>query len=49
MIRYAVDTLTALPGAAVYIDAGHSDWMPAAEIGAAAAWRPGSTRPTASR
>jgi endoglucanase len=32
MIRYAVDTLTALPGAAVYIDAGHSNWMPAAEI-----------------
>ena len=32
MIRYAVDTLTALPGAAVYIDAGHSAWMPAAEI-----------------
>jgi len=32
MIRYAVDTLMALPGAAVYIDAGHSNWMPAAEI-----------------
>jgi endoglucanase len=32
MMRYAVDTLTALPGAAVYIDAGHSNWMPAAEI-----------------
>ena len=32
MIRYAVDTLTALPGAAVYLDAGHSAWMPAAEI-----------------
>jgi endoglucanase len=32
MIRYAVDTLTALPGAAVYLDAGHSNWMPAAEI-----------------
>ena len=32
MIRYAVDTLTALPGAAVYLDAGHSDWMPAAEM-----------------
>jgi endoglucanase len=32
MLRYAVDTLTALPGAAVYLDAGHSAWMPAAEI-----------------
>jgi endoglucanase len=32
MVRYAVDTLMALPGAAVYIDAGHSAWMPAAEI-----------------
>jgi len=32
MMRYAVDTLTALPGAAVYIDAGHSAWMPAEEI-----------------
>jgi endoglucanase len=30
--HFAVDTLTALPGAAVYIDAGHSAWMPAAEI-----------------
>lgn len=26
LMRYAVDTLTALPGAAVYIDAGHSAW-----------------------
>ncbi|HEY7373138.1 MAG TPA: glycoside hydrolase family 6 protein, partial [Polyangia bacterium] len=32
MIRYAVDKLMALPGGAVYIDAGHSNWMPAAEI-----------------
>jgi endoglucanase len=32
MIRYAVDKLTALPGAAVYLDAGHSNWMPAADI-----------------
>jgi endoglucanase len=32
MLRYAVDKLTALPGAAVYLDAGHSAWMPAAEI-----------------
>ena len=32
MIRYAVDTLEALPGAAVYVDAGHSAWVPAAEM-----------------
>ena len=32
MLRYAVDTLTALPGAAVYLDAGHSSWMPAEQI-----------------
>ena len=32
MIRYAIETLTALPGAAVYLDAGHSAWMPAEEI-----------------
>jgi endoglucanase len=32
MLRYAVDKLTALPGAAVYLDAGHSSWMPAAQI-----------------
>ena len=49
MIRYAVDTLTALPGAAVYLDAGHSNWMPARGDRAAAAARPASTRPTASR
>ena len=35
MIRYAVEKLTALPGAAVYIDAGHSAWMPARRDGAA--------------
>jgi endoglucanase len=34
MIRYAVDKLEALPGTAVYVDAGHSAWMPAAEIAA---------------
>jgi endoglucanase len=32
MIRYAVEKLTALPGAAVYLDAGHSAWLTAAEI-----------------
>jgi endoglucanase len=32
LIRFAVDTLTALPGAAVYLDAGHSRWVSAAEI-----------------
>jgi endoglucanase len=32
MIRYAVDKLTALPGAAVYLDAGHSAWVPAPEM-----------------
>jgi endoglucanase len=32
MIRYGVDTLGALEGTAVYLDAGHSAWLPAAEI-----------------
>ena len=32
MIRYAVEKLMSLPGAAVYIDAGHSAWVPAAEM-----------------
>jgi endoglucanase len=32
MIRYAVEKLTALPGSAVYLDAGHSAWLTAAEI-----------------
>ena len=32
MIRYAVEKLTSLPGAAVYIDAGHSAWVPAADM-----------------
>jgi len=30
LVRYAVETLMALPGAAVYIDAGHPAWQPAA-------------------
>lgn len=32
LVRFAVDTLMALPGAAVYIDSGHSKWMPVAEM-----------------
>jgi endoglucanase len=32
MVRYAIDTLSALPGAAVYLDAGHSAWVPAPEM-----------------
>jgi endoglucanase len=32
LIRYAVDALTRDPAAAVYIDAGHSRWLPAEEI-----------------
>lgn len=32
LIRYAVDTLTANPAAVVYIDGGHSRWLPAEEI-----------------
>jgi endoglucanase len=32
MIRYAVEKLTGLPGAAVYIDAGHSAWVKAADM-----------------
>ncbi len=32
LVRFAVDTLMALPGVAVYIDAGHSRWVSAAEI-----------------
>ena len=32
MIHYAVEKLTSLPGAAVYIDAGHSAWVPAADM-----------------
>jgi endoglucanase len=32
LIRYAVDTFTRNPAAAVYIDGGHSRWLSAAEI-----------------
>jgi endoglucanase len=32
LVRYAIDTLEALPGAAVYVDAGHSAWIDAAEM-----------------
>jgi endoglucanase len=32
LIRQAVELLTARPGVAVYIDAGHSNWVPAAEM-----------------
>ena len=32
MVRYAVEKLTALPGTAVYIDAGHSAWVKPAEM-----------------
>jgi len=34
LIRYAVDTLTRDPAAAVYIDAGHSRWVPADKMAA---------------
>jgi len=34
MIRYAVETLSARPGTAVYLDAGHSAWVPAPEMAA---------------
>jgi endoglucanase len=34
LIRYAVDTLTRNPAAAVYIDGGHSRWVAAEEIAA---------------
>jgi endoglucanase len=34
LLRYAVDTLTHDPGAAVYIDGGHSRWLSADEIAA---------------
>lgn len=32
MLREAVETLVALPGVAVYIDAGHSRWVPADQM-----------------
>ena len=34
MIRYAIETLMARPGAAVYVDAGHPAWVPAPEMAA---------------
>jgi endoglucanase len=34
MIRYAIDKLVALGGTAVYVDAGHSAWVPADEMAA---------------
>ncbi|BBZ78710.1 glucanase [Mycolicibacterium anyangense] len=34
LIRYAVDTLTANPATAVYVDAGHSRWVNADEMAA---------------
>ena len=34
MIRYAIDKLMATPGGAVYVDAGHSAWVPAPEMAA---------------
>jgi endoglucanase len=34
LIRYAVDTLTRNPAAAVYVDAGHSRWVSADEMAA---------------
>ena len=34
LIRYAVDTLTRDPAAAVYVDGGHSRWLSAEEIAA---------------
>jgi endoglucanase len=32
LVKFAVETLEALPGAAVYIDAGHSAWIEAPEM-----------------
>lgn len=32
MVKYAIDKLSAQPGTAVYVDAGHSAWLPAPEI-----------------
>jgi len=32
LVKFAVQTLMALPGTGVYLDAGHSSWLPAAEI-----------------
>lgn len=33
LLRYAVRTLVARPGTAVYLDAGNAGWVPAAEMG----------------
>lgn len=32
LLQYAVDTLEELPGVSVYLDAGHSRWVPAEEM-----------------
>ncbi|MES1207668.1 MAG: glycoside hydrolase family 6 protein, partial [Pseudomonadota bacterium] len=32
LVRFAVEALMALPGVAVYVDAGHSRWVPEAEM-----------------
>lgn len=32
LIRHAIERLSALPATTVYVDAGHSAWLPAAEI-----------------
>ncbi len=32
LIRYAVETFEALPGVSVYLDAGHSRWVPAEDM-----------------
>ncbi|MGI9125507.1 MAG: glycoside hydrolase family 6 protein [Mycobacterium sp.] len=34
LMSYAVDTLTSHPSAVVYVDAGHSRWLPAGEMAA---------------
>lgn len=34
LMKYAVDTLTSHPAAAVYVDGGHSRWLPAEEMAA---------------
>lgn len=32
LLRFAIETLEALPGVSVYLDAGHSRWVPAPEM-----------------
>ena len=32
LVRFAIETLMELPGTAVYVDAGHSKWVPAVEM-----------------